>query len=94
MKATILKNGFLKITADNEERAELKYQYQQGGYPRAEDFVIETLALIGFDFVRPEWIAALTDAPIITDDLEMNEANECVRVGDTWWFPDYQVMDP
>jgi hypothetical protein len=97
MKATILPTGFLKITANNEDRAELSYTYRDtpGGYPQAEDYVRETLQQLGWEFVNPEWVAALTDAPIITNDLRMDEnMEECQGVGDVWWFPGYMIDDP
>lgn len=97
MKVIILPTGFLKITANNEDREELSYAYRgnPGGYPQAEDYVKETLSQFGWEFVRPEWVAALTDAPIITNDLRMDEnMEECQGIGDVWWFPGYMIDDP
>lgn len=103
MKAIILKTGFLKITANNEDRAELNYAYRNNpsGYSQADDYVRETLRQLGWEFVRPEWVAALTDAPIITNDLswQQNEDDGLLpdyptTVGDVWWFPGYMIDDP
>lgn len=96
MKAQILKTGFLKITADNEDRAELAYAYRgnPGGYPQAEDYVRETLNQLGWEFVRPETVAAMTDAPILTNDQETDDDGNVTRVGDVWWFSGYMVNDP
>lgn len=41
--------------------------------------------------VRPEWIAALTDAPILTDDLSFEEDGTALVCGRVWWFPNYMV---
>lgn len=98
--AKILKNGVLKITADNEGRAMIKEAYAgfgvsgSGGYPRAEMEVIDELGQRGWEFVRPEWVAALTDAPIITDDIIFADNGDVEYVGDVWWFPNYMVTDP
>lgn len=40
--------------------------------------------------VQPEWIGALTDAPILTDDMIFGDDGSEV-VGNVWWFPNYQV---
>ena len=97
MKVTILKNGFVKITANNEDRAELKYAYEQGGYPQADDYVRECLTNLYWEFVQPEWVSALTNAPIITNDIVFGENGDCyfpTNIGDVWWFPSYMLKDP
>ena len=97
IRAQIQKDGYLKITADNYARESLKDAYARGGYPETERYVGEELVMIGFQFLRPEWIGALTSAPILTDkligeDFSMEDPPE--NVGDTWWFESYQVTDP
>jgi len=87
-------NGCLLIQANNEDRAELKCQYEQGGYPRAEDFVIESMGQLGYDWVLPEECGALTSAPIFSDEKTMNDEGEVTFVGDVWWFPNYMLDDP
>ena len=95
IRAQIQKDGYLKITADNEGRAELAeiYRDPEKGYPEAEDCVIENLH-DQFHFIRPEQCGALTDAPIFSDDLTIGDDGEVEFIGNTWWFPDYQVTDP
>lgn len=41
--------------------------------------------------VAPEWIGALTDAPIITDDLTIEDDGKAVVNGRVWWFPGYET---
>jgi len=82
MKAQILKDGSLKITANNHNRSELKDAYEQGGYPAAENYVQETLGFGCWEFIEPADIGALTSSPILGFD------------GDVWWFPNYQITDP
>jgi hypothetical protein len=49
---------------------------------------------IGWSYVAPEWIGALTSAPIVTDDLTFSDAGAPTVRGRIWWFPNYQVEDP
>ena len=44
--------------------------------------------------MRPEEIGALTDAPILSDDIEYDDEGEVVRVGVVYWYPQYDVADP
>ena len=37
--------------------------------------------------MRPEDIGALTDAPILSDDIEYDDEGEVVRVGAVYWYP-------
>ena len=92
IRAQIQKNGYLKITADNEGRRNLK----EAALWLCDEAIAEELR-DQFHFLRPEWIGALTDAPILTneligEDFSMDDPPE--HVGDTWWFPNYQITDP
>jgi hypothetical protein len=41
--------------------------------------------------VQPEWVAALTEAPIISDEV-VYEDDDSVRVpGRVWWYPGYEL---
>ena len=96
IRAQIQKNGYLKITADNEGRADLKEAYTSkygGGYQKAEGEVIDALH-DRFHFILPEWIGALTSAPIFSDDLTIEDDGTISHVGDVWWFESYQITDP
>jgi hypothetical protein len=85
-------NGNLKITADQEARDELSETYQDGGYTKAMAEVIDAANRIGYSDVRPEWIGALTDAPIIGEDVDYETDPPKVE-GRVWWFPDYQIRN-
>jgi hypothetical protein len=93
-----IENGRLILTSDNTSRADLKEAYARGGYYAAESVVAENLHEI-FDFIPPENIAALTDAPILADagGVDWPDSGEgpipspdC-RV---FWFPSYAIRDP
>ena len=94
IRATISKYH-VTFTADNEARAELADAYRAGGYPRAEMYVGEALHE-AWEFVRPEEVGALTDAPILAecDGIERDDDGDLTAVGKVCWFPDYQVKDP
>lgn len=47
-----------------------------------------------FFVVQPEWIGALTDSPIVTDEQPAYEDDGSVTFTDSanfWWYPDYQI---
>ena len=48
----------------------------------------------GWSWVRPEDIGALTDAPILSDDIEYDDHGGVVSVGVVYWYPHYDVSDP
>jgi hypothetical protein len=48
----------------------------------------------GWEFLEPAEIGALTDAPIISQDVLRNEQGDIVLVGRVFWFSNYQVEDP
>ncbi len=56
--------------------------------------VIEWQLGNGWSWVRPEENGALTDAPILSDDIEYNDHGDVVSVGAVYWYPRYEVSDP
>lgn len=99
MRYTIMPDGSLKITADNETRSYLADQYRKG-YCEAEGFVSEMLQ-DALTFIRPEAIGALTDAPILTDDADYSDEQMEHGIGPApypeahvWWFEGYQIVGP
>ena len=48
----------------------------------------------GWSFVRPEDIASLTDAPILTEEIDTDNQGNVLWVGTVYWFPQYDVSDP
>ena len=45
----------------------------------------------GWEFVAPEDLGALTDAPILSDEVERDEDGNVTKVGTVYWFPDYAI---
>ena len=47
----------------------------------------------GWSFVRPEDIASLTDAPILTEEIDTDNQGNVPWVGTVYWYPQYDVRD-
>ena len=47
----------------------------------------------GWEMVPPEDLAALTSAPILSDEIERDEWGKIVEAGRVYWYPDYAVRD-
>jgi hypothetical protein len=56
--------------------------------------VLEWQLSNGWSLVQPEDVGALTDAPILTEDLDTDDQGEVRHVGTVYWFPQYDVSDP
>ena len=48
----------------------------------------------GWSFISPEDIGALTDAPILSDDIDYDEYGKVRHVGAVYWYSEYEVKDP
>lgn len=42
--------------------------------------------------LSPESVGALTDAPIVTDDMTFENDGSTTVPGQVWWFPEYAVV--
>ena len=97
-----LPNGDLKIKVDAETQAEIREKVDAGDTSDAHFSDVlgiggtSCMAGNGFDFVRPDEIGALTDAPLIAYDVQRDD-NGDLQVNDAtkiWWYPGYQVRSP
>lgn len=103
MNTTILPNGDLEITMDNEEERFSLLEMCALGYQEAESHMAECLHE-EYEFVRPEVIGALTDAPILCASDDMDYSDETMGApfysaaplpgAKVYWFPNYAVIDP
>src|SRR4051812_18821518 len=91
MKTTILANGNLEVALTAEDDRD-EVRERMSGYNWTDIFEQEFCN--GWGPVPPEAIGALTDAPILTDDLSVEDDGTPVVLGRVWWFPNYQVEDP
>ena len=88
------KGDILTIIADAETRDALGDIYTNGaGYPAAEALVAEELHG-DWEFVRPEDVGALTDAPILCDEVLYEDNGDKTITGIIAWFPQYETRDP
>ena len=85
----ILPNGNLKIerVASVEE---IKTVIEDTTDPLVD--LLDYQLCNGWDWIRPEEIGALTDAPIL-GQVTRNDDGDFLD-GDVYWFPDYMVTDP
>lgn len=95
MKFQITPNGNLEIIMEDEDRSEIEELVEK--YPHDGMFLHELLVEYtgwtgnGMLFqLNPEDVAALTDAPIVTNDKEILDNGDVVVHGHVWWFPAYE----
>lgn len=89
-------NGSLTITRDPAEVEYLQHLLDRSTH-KDRGFLAEMLEYAGWEAngrlfqVAPEDIAALTDAPILTDDLVVLDDGKKEVLGDVWWYPQYEL---
>jgi hypothetical protein len=91
MKVVINKKDFIITLTSNDERKELK-ELKNNGELDSDDSMYEffetLIANNSFEWISPEEINALTDAPIL------GFKDENGNITDVYWFPDYAVISP
>jgi len=91
----ILPNGDLKITLNPEGKIELTETQEQ--YKDSwNDFdlfynIIDYHLCNGWTRLYPEDVGALTESPILSQDVSYNDNGDIETVGDIFWYPNYQV---
>lgn len=93
----VLGSGNLEITREDADKEDLQDLLDRCTH-RDHGFLADLLEHTGWSGngklhqVQPEWVAALTDAPILTDDLVHSDGDDMPKVeGTVWWYPDYAV---
>lgn len=56
--------------------------------------LLEDFLCSGWDWIRPEQIGALTDAPIISNDAQYNDDGDLISINNVWAYVDYMLYDP
>jgi len=56
--------------------------------------VLEYHLCNGWTWIEPRQIGALTEAPIIARDVEMNDDGDILFVDHIYWYPEYAILDP
>ncbi len=92
----VLSTGNLILTVNNQARHELAEGWRDHhDWDRQWYDIIGPFQENGMLYpVDPDDIAALTSAPILTDDLIVEADGSRHVLGRVWWFPDYMVRDP
>ncbi len=91
-----LPNGNLRITllpAAREDVQEIVANQQLDADGKLAE-VIEWQLGNGWELLSPESIGALTSAPILSEDVERDEHGDVITVGTTYWYRQYEVLDP
>lgn len=99
MKYEQLENGNLKISLENDDDAEELQTMIDRASNLDHGVLADILEYTGWQGnsellqVQPEDIGALTDAPILTDDMTYTDGDTDKRevVGQVWWYPEYAV---
>lgn len=85
-------HGDLQITADHDERNQLREDRGADADFESDKYTAEMLEPVicnsEYDWVLPEEIGALTDAPILGTRDQEGKPEAC------FWFPNYQVTSP
>ena len=94
---SVLPNGDLKFTLTGDDLAYVECEVAAGRFRDIGDLVCDYDMTANGELysVLPEWIGALTDAPIFTDELGYcgGDSDRCRYTGRLWWFPDYQILN-
>jgi hypothetical protein len=93
MKFCILPSGNLLITADNRDREELAYDLRRGARDSAESFVIEAAQYSQYEFTDGGALCALTDAPLIAQDMTVEDDGSRAFYGKVWKYEEYMLRD-
>lgn len=99
MEHIIERNGNLTFIADAKSMEDLQdIKDRVGGDDQR--FLLEMLDTFGFSgngrlhAIRPGDVGALTEAPMLSDGVELMDEPGLVGVyGKVWWYPNYAVSD-
>ena len=88
------KNSNLVLTLNRKSARSIKKELLSKGDNDALYELLEDHLCNGLDWVKPEDIATLTDAPILSDVLEQDDNGKVTSCDYVWWYPDYQIKNP
>lgn len=91
-----LPNGTLRITLLPEAREDVQdiasNQSLDADARLAE--VIEWQLANGWSWVNPADVGALTEAPILSEDVETDDDGTICHIGTAYWYRQYERYDP
>ncbi|MBC8737021.1 hypothetical protein F6X40_09390 [Paraburkholderia sp. UCT31] len=97
MKFDILENKNLRLILEPEDKEEVADLLEKCTH-RDHGFLADLLDYAGWSqnsVLYPtcaEQVGGLTEAPMITDELEMDDDGTVVSIGRLWYFGDYAVI--
>ena len=91
----ILPSGNLVFRAGNEARHDFSRRLCEVGSTEVFHEMMSPFHENGIlSPIEPEWIGALTDAPIVAQYHIVEDDGSNTVEGRVWWFPDYAIRDP
>src|SRR6266705_2166138 len=88
-------NGNLRIVLLPEARAEVEeiVSKELDADSRLAE-TIEWQLSNGWSLLPPEEVGALTEAPILSEEVDYDDQGNVDQVGAVYWYPQYDVFDP
>lgn len=99
MKHIIEANGNLTFIIENDRDREILEDIKSrvgGNDVRFLDDMLDQLGFLGnakLFGIDPVNVGALTDAPMLSDAIDLQDDGSIVVLGNVWWYPNYQVED-
>ena len=96
MKHTILDNGDIRFDLTEDfERQEIAEDLEDHGIAYMEGEIFSSyFCNWSFEWVSPEEIGALTDAPIFGEVQRDDRTDDITKVYSMWWYPNYAIRSP
>jgi hypothetical protein len=96
MKSVIEPNGNLTfiMEAGDDYDMDIIHARCGGDDTRWLSDMLDTFGFLGngLETICPEYVGALTDAPMLSDDVELlDEPGKAEVHGRVWWYPQYEV---
>lgn len=85
--------GNIVLTGTRAARGESRFFRSQSSASALESLLEDILSNSAWEILRPEEVGALTDAPILGEEVERDEDGKLLRCKAVYWFPDYMVRD-
>lgn len=89
-------NGHLELVAEPDDKEMLADLFDRHGH-NDNDFLSQLFESTGLTpnghlyLVNPVDVGALTDSPIVSDEVLHNDEGQVSTVGNLWWFPNYAI---
>lgn len=97
MNLQIEPNGALTFILEEGERDDIQNMIDNARNDLDHEVLYNMLDMYGYlgnavlTPIKPEDVGALTDAPMLSDDVEHGEDGERLVRGQVWWFPNYAI---